>query len=163
MEWRHTFSPAKKKFKSAPSVGKLMLTLFWFMNGPILEHHQEKGETDNSVRYSAVLEEELKPAIRSRRRGLVSKGFLLLHDNARPHSAAATVTTIHPPYSSHLAAPDYHVFGTLKKALRGRRLHSDDEAKETVHFWLRQQFSFPTGIQKLVERCKIALQRTATA
>jgi hypothetical protein len=32
--------------------GKLMLTLFWDMNGQILERYQEKGETVNSMRYS---------------------------------------------------------------------------------------------------------------
>jgi hypothetical protein len=36
MDWQHT-SSAKKKFKSAPSAGKFMLTLFWDMNGPILK------------------------------------------------------------------------------------------------------------------------------
>jgi hypothetical protein len=42
----------------------------------------------------------------------------------------------------------------LKKALSGQRFHSDDEVKETVHFWLRQQAkTFSVGIQKLVERC----------
>jgi hypothetical protein len=92
MEWRHTFSPAKKNCKSAPSAGKLMLTLFWDTNGPIVEQYQEEGERVSSVRYSAMLEEELKAAIRSRRRGLLSKG--VLHDNALPHTAAATVTTI---------------------------------------------------------------------
>jgi hypothetical protein len=89
MEWRHTSSSAKEKSKSAPSVRKLMLTLFWDMNGPILERYQEKGETVNGVRYSAM-----QPAIRSRRRVLLSGGVLFLHGNARPHIAAATVTTI---------------------------------------------------------------------
>jgi hypothetical protein len=37
MEWRHILS-YQEKFKSAPSAEKLMLTLFWDMNGPILEH-----------------------------------------------------------------------------------------------------------------------------
>jgi histone-lysine N-methyltransferase SETMAR len=68
MEWRHASSPAKEKFKSAPYAGKVMVTLFWDMNGPVLEYYQEKGETVNSIRYSAVLEEKLKPAYRSRRR-----------------------------------------------------------------------------------------------
>jgi hypothetical protein len=31
-------SLVKRKFKSAPSAGKRMLTLFWDMNGPVLEH-----------------------------------------------------------------------------------------------------------------------------
>jgi hypothetical protein len=49
----------------APAARKLMLTLFWDMNGPNLEHYQEKGETVSSVRYSTMLEEKLKPAIHS--------------------------------------------------------------------------------------------------
>jgi hypothetical protein len=89
----HILSCQEKVFKSAPSAGKLMLTLFWDMSGPILEHHQEKGETINSVRYGAMLEKKLEPAIRSLLRVLLSKGALL-HDNARPHTAAATVATI---------------------------------------------------------------------
>jgi hypothetical protein len=68
-----------------------------------------------------MLEENLKPAIRIHRRGLLSKD-VLLHDNVQPHTAAATVTTSqklkfetinYPPYSSDLAPSDYHVFGTL--------------------------------------------------
>jgi hypothetical protein len=94
MEWRHTSSPAKKKLKWTPSAGKLMLTLFWDINGQILELCQKKGETVNSVRYRTMLEEKLKPAIHSRHLLLLSKGVLLLHDNARPRTAAATVTTI---------------------------------------------------------------------
>jgi hypothetical protein len=105
-EWPYTSSPAKKKFKLAPTAGTLMLTLFWDMNGPILKHYQEKEETVNSVRYSTTLEEKLKPAIRSCHRTLLPKGVLLLHDNARQLIAAGTVTTIqklkfetinHPP------------------------------------------------------------------
>ncbi|KFM61634.1 hypothetical protein X975_19452, partial [Stegodyphus mimosarum] len=34
-----------------------------------------------------MLNVKLKPAIRSKRRGLLSKGVVLLHDNARPHTA----------------------------------------------------------------------------
>jgi hypothetical protein len=62
--------------------GKLILILFWDMNRPILERYMEKGKTVNSVRYSTMLEE--KP---------MSKG-VLLHGNAQPHAATATVTTI---------------------------------------------------------------------
>jgi len=38
MEWKHPGSPVKKKFKSQPSAGKVMLTIFWDSQGVILEH-----------------------------------------------------------------------------------------------------------------------------
>jgi len=68
----------------------------------------------------------LKPAIRSKRRGKLSKEILLLHDNARPHTAAHTLETLkqlkweamgHPAYSPNLVPSDIHLFGPLKNAL----------------------------------------------
>jgi hypothetical protein len=171
----HILSCQKKKFKSALSAGKLMLTLFWDMNGPILKHYQEKGETFNSVRYSTMLEENLKPAVRScHRRGLLSKGVPLLHDNARPHTAAATVNTTqkvkfeimnHPSYSPDHAPSNCHVFGMLKEALNGQRFHSDIEVKDTVHFWLQQQPKtfFLLEYRSLLEDVKSTLQKMVTA
>lgn len=60
------------------------------MKGPTLEHYQEKEQTVNCATYSAVLTDKLKPAIRNKRRGLLSKTALLHHDNACP---CVTVTT----------------------------------------------------------------------
>ena len=91
------------------------------------------------------------------------KKVLLHHDNARPHTAAATVETVqqlgfellqHPPYSPDLAPNDYHIFSPLKEALRVRRFASNEEVKEAVHTWLQEQPKsiFSAGIQKLVER-----------
>jgi hypothetical protein len=63
------------------------------MNVTILEHYQEKVK---NVRNTTILEERLKPAIssRRRRRRLLAKGTLLIQNSARPHTAAAKVTTI---------------------------------------------------------------------
>ena len=36
MEWHHTTSPTRKKFKSSPSVGKVMASVFWDEKGVIL-------------------------------------------------------------------------------------------------------------------------------
>jgi histone-lysine N-methyltransferase SETMAR len=117
------------------------MVTFWDMNGPVLKHCQEKGETVNSVRYSTMLEEKLKPAVGSHHRGLLSKGVLPLHDNARPHTIQKLKfeSISHPPYSPDLTPSDYCVFGTLKEALQGRRFHSNDEMKEMVLFWLQKQ------------------------
>ena len=112
------------------------------LTGTILEHYQETDSKINSARYSEMLIDRLDPEIRSKRRGQLSKGTVLLHDNARLHTADYTVETLqklkfevlaHPPYSPDLAPSDYHLFGPLKKALRGRRFTSDQELKEAVH------------------------------
>ena len=95
MEWKHPASPAKK-FKTQPSAGKVMLTVFWNSKGPILEDYLEKGRTINSARYSDLLANNLKPAVRTKGRGLLSKKVLLLHDNACPHTASQTVETLNP-------------------------------------------------------------------
>ena len=60
----------------------------------------------------------------------------------------------HPPYRPDLAPSDYHLFGPLKEALRGRRFTSDQEAKEAVPAWLTAQPKtfFSEDIRKLVQR-----------
>jgi len=93
MQWKHPSSPSSKKFKSQPSAGKLLLTVFWDSQGPILEHYMEKDVTVRSVNYYNMLRNELRPAIRSKRRGSLTQGVLLLHDNARPHMAQLTINT----------------------------------------------------------------------
>jgi hypothetical protein len=57
------------------------------MRGSILTKFQAYGETVNSAKFSALLQDQLNPAIRHKRWGLLSKGVLLLHDNARLHMA----------------------------------------------------------------------------
>ena len=109
-----------------------------------------------------MLQRELKPAIRSKRRGKLSKEILLLY-NAHPHTAAHTLETLkqlkweameHPAYSPDLAPSDFHLFGPFKEALRGRQFSRDDDVKAAVHQWLRAQPKtfFSDGIKKLVGR-----------
>ena len=50
MQWKHPQSPCKKKFKTQPFTAKLMLTVFWDSQGPILEHYQERRTTIDSAR-----------------------------------------------------------------------------------------------------------------
>jgi len=132
---------ANKKFKTQASPGKVMLTIIWDVNGPILVHFQEKSQTVTSAQYSDMLVNELKPAIRSKRRGLLSKRVLLLHDNARPHTAKHTVDTLramkfevlkHPPYSPDLAPSDFHLFGPMKEHLWGQKFADYNEVMEAV-------------------------------
>ena len=69
-EWRHPSSPKPKKFRTQPSAGKVMLTLFWDERGVILEHYMPRGNTVTSATYTELLRNHLRPAIKSKRRGL---------------------------------------------------------------------------------------------
>ena len=117
-----------------------------------------------------MLIDRLKPEIRSKRRGQLSKSTVLLHDNARPHTAAHTVETLQKqkfellaqlPYSPDLAPSDYHLFGPLKAALRGRRFTSDQELNEAAHACLAAQPKtfFSDGIKKPVQRWKKCIEK----
>jgi hypothetical protein len=62
-------------------------------------------------------------SIQNKRRGMLTKGVVLLHDNARPHIAARTNASTklfnweifdHPPYSPDLVPSDYHLFTKMK-------------------------------------------------
>ena len=131
MKWKHPQYPSKKKFKPQPFAGTLMLAMFWDSRGPVLGQYQERDTTINSARHSEMLTDRLKPSIwKGKRRGLRSKGVVLLLDNARPLTAAHTAETLrklkfgemaHPPYSPDFAPSDYCLFGPLKEALRGCR------------------------------------------
>ncbi|UYV82168.1 hypothetical protein LAZ67_21001210 [Cordylochernes scorpioides] len=52
------------------------------------------GQTIYSIVYSELLEKNLKPNIRSKRRWFLNKGVCLQHDNARLHFANLTIETI---------------------------------------------------------------------
>ena len=117
----------------------------------------------NKCQLLNMLRNELRPAIRSKRRERLTQGVLLLHDNARPHTAHPTINTIrqlnwevleHTAYSPDLAPSDFRLFGPLKNALRDRRFAADDEVEEAVHNWLRSQPQtfFSNGIKKLTDR-----------
>jgi histone-lysine N-methyltransferase SETMAR len=136
-KWRHS-SPKSKKFCTQPSAGKVMLTLFWAERGEILEHYMPRGNTVNSATYADLLKNHLRPAIKSKGRGLLSTGVLLQHDNARPHAVRSTVAIIqqlsfeclpHPPYSPDLAPSDFYVFGPLKGAMGGKSFRSDESRR----------------------------------
>ena len=96
-------------------------------------------------------------------RGMLTKGVVLLHDNARPHTAARTNALIklfnweifdHPLYSPNLAPSDYHLFTKMKVWLATQRFHTNDQLMDGVNNWLRNLAApfFDEGLHKLVSR-----------
>ena len=162
MQWRHVISPPPRKFKAVPSMKKIMATVFWDASGVLLVDILPDGQTINADRYIETLK-KLKRAIRRKRPALSDDQVLLLHDNARPHTAHRTQAAIdklqwtvlpHPPYSPDLAPSDYHLFGKLKEFLRGNHYASIDDVRNAVNDWIKQTPTnfFKDGIFKLVPR-----------
>jgi histone-lysine N-methyltransferase SETMAR len=169
-QWKHPSSLIAKKFKMQQLAGKLMLTTFWDSQGPILETYLERGTTGTSTTYCDMLQRGLKPAIHCKRRGKLSKGVLLLHDNACLHTVTCTLETLrklkqkvmeHPAHSPHLAPSDLHLFVSLKEAVGGRRCRCHKDVKNAVHQWLCAQPKtlYYYGIQILVGHWEICVEK----
>ncbi|GFY15240.1 mariner Mos1 transposase [Trichonephila clavipes] len=93
---------------------------------------------------------------------MLSGEVIILHDNAPPHVAVACQILLrqfhweileHPAYSSDLSPREYHIFGPLQKALKGRRFASDYEVQNAVENWLHYQHQnfFTQGTHPVVD------------
>ena len=161
MDWRHTSSPTKMKFKQTTSTRKITCTVFWYRKGVLLVDFLPQGSTINAGVCCDTLQ-KLCCAIQNERRGMLSQGVVMIYDNACPHTAAAMqnlITTFgweqfdHSPYSPDLAPSDFHLFLHLKSFLAGRRFHDDSEVKEAITTCFASQAAslYDEGIQKLVQ------------
>ena len=105
------------------STGKIMMTIFWDNQDIVLINYLSHGNTIND-QYYASLTNRLRSAVLEKRRGKLSHGVLLLHDNAPVHKsniAQAAIRRVsftelnHPLYSPNIAPSDYYLFSNLKK------------------------------------------------
>ncbi|UYV75552.1 hypothetical protein LAZ67_13000588 [Cordylochernes scorpioides] len=110
----------------------------------------------NSDLYCDILVNKLKPGIRNKRRGKLSKGVIFLHDNARPHTSCKTVSII---IKLDLAPSDYFLFGLLKE-LKGKRFDSDEDVQKVVQefFHTLPKSAYKEGIYKLPERWRRCIE-----
>jgi histone-lysine N-methyltransferase SETMAR len=99
-----------------------------------------KGQTINAASYCATLK-RLQCTIQNRWQGQPSTGVVLLHNNARQHTAASTRVLLadfawdvffHLPYSLDLAPSDFHLFTHLKQFLADTLMGSNEEVKKMV-------------------------------
>ena len=82
-----------------------MCTVFWDRKGILLVDFLSQGSTINAGDYCNTLQ-KLHRAIQNKQHGMLSWGVVMIHDNARPHTAATMqnlITTFgweqfnHPP------------------------------------------------------------------
>jgi hypothetical protein len=100
---------------------------------------------------------KLSSAIQNKRRGMLTCGVVLLHDNAHLHTATHNQAlmehlnwgvTDYLPHNADLAPSEYHLFIYLKNWLQSQ-CFSINEMMEGVKMWLYPQVVsfFDTGTQ----------------
>ena len=108
-----------------------MLTCFFDENGPLMLEWLETGGTVNANRFCDTLR-KLKTAIKNRRCGLLSKGVILLQDNACPHVAKVCEDLMqhfrwevlhHPPLQPRPVALRFPCVRATKKSTEGTPVH----------------------------------------
>ena len=121
-----------------------MATVFWAAKGVIMLDFLPKRSTIIGVYYANLLD-QLRTAIREKRRGKLSKGVLLQQDNARVHTCKVTMDAVerngyelipHPAYSRNLTSSDFFLFPNLKKDNGERHFRSDEEVVMAVEEWV---------------------------
>ena len=172
-KWVYLSNPHKKKQwlspgqkaiptpKREPDCDKLMLCVWWDMKGIIHYELLEDGQKVNRFVYSEQLRRLNQKIIENRPwNGNGNRKVLLLHDNAKPHTAILTRDTIfelgwevmpHPAYSPDLAPSDYHLFRSLEHFLRDK-YYQDYESVQNdldLFFQSKSQSFYRDGIRKL--------------
>ena len=141
-QWVGPGSPRLPRFKTQPSAGKVMATVFWDAKGVIMLDFLPKRSTITGVYYENLLD-QLRTTIHEKRRGKLSKDVLLQQDNTRVHTCIAMYVVErngyelipHPAYSPDLAPSDFFLFPNLKKDIRGLHFRSDEEVVTAVEEW----------------------------
>ena len=139
-----------------------MESVFWDRKGILLIDFMPPGSTINAAVYCDTLT-QLQRTIQTKRRGKLSRGVCVLHNNVGPHFSHVTTALLekfkwdildHPPYSPDLAPSDFHLFLHLKKHVAGKKLDNNDEVQEEVMTWFKGQAAdfYDSGIQTLVPR-----------
>ena len=144
-QWVGPGFPRLKKFKTQPSAGKVMATVFWDTKGVIMLDFLPKRSTITGVYYENLLD-QLRTAIRKKRYSKLSKGVLLQHDNAIVHTCKVAMAAVerngyklippHSAYSPDLASSEFFLFPNLKKDIRGCHFLSDEEVMTAVEEWV---------------------------
>ena len=162
-QWLDKDEPAGHIPKPDLHPAKVLITVWWTMRGVVHYEFLPIGQTINADKYCQEIDlvhqslSILHPALVNR------KGPVLLHGNARPHTAKPTQEKLasvgyevlpHPPYSPDLSPTDYHLFKHLDVFVRDKQYKTRETLENDVAHYLASRDSsfFAKGINDLVKR-----------
>ncbi len=124
-----------------------MLTIFWDTEGVLQAEYLPSNWSVNKETYCETLF-KLWAAIKRKQLGKLSRGIVLIHDNAYPQIAALTRSFIqdfvwdvfpHPAHSSNLASSDFHTLPGLNLDLTGKKHPTIASSKKSINRFIRKQ------------------------
>lgn len=162
MEWHPRGEQASEVPRKQIATKKVMASVFWDVKGIIMVEFLPKNTTVTGNYYADQMR-RLREAIKEKRRGLLARNVLLLHDNVPSHKSIVAQRAIkecgfeqlhHPPYSPDLAPSDYFLFPNTKKYLKGKRYESEEEIEADIfNVWEEKDEKwFSAGIKALKHR-----------
>ena len=139
-----------------------MASVFWDSQGVNMIDYLEQGRTIHGAYYAAE-PRQLRQEIARKGRGKLTRGVLLLQDNAPAHTSQVAMTAAtkcgfevlpHPPYSPDMAPSDFYLFQKLKSNLRGTQFGSNEGVIAAVNEYLEDQEKdfYLEGISQLEQR-----------
>lgn len=141
MQWRSKEEPRPTKILRPRSQKKTMLILFFDSSGVILADFYDDGMVTRDVYIESL--RRMREAMRKKRPALWGPphSFILLHDNASPHTANDTEDFLelveqpvweHPPYSPDLSPCDFWAFPMLKEQIHGHKFQNLEDVQTAV-------------------------------
>jgi hypothetical protein len=121
-----------------------MLTIFFDINTLLMSVFKDPDITINAHSYCGTLQ-DLYTTIKRKHPSTFIRGVI---SNTHPHVAHTTQGMLcsehwkvldHHPYSLNLLPYDFHVFGPLKKVLKGHKFRSNEQVKAPEMQWFQKQ------------------------
>jgi histone-lysine N-methyltransferase SETMAR len=159
-QWLDRGEAAKSCPKRKLSQKKLLVSVWWTCAGIVHYSFLRPGLTITAEVYCKELQTMMDKLAVKQPRLVNCSSPLLLHDNARPHTAQKTVTKLlelrleslrHPPYSPDLAPTDFHFFRNLDNFIQEKIFRSEDAVKNAFKEFIdsRPQDFYRRGINEL--------------
>ena len=140
-QWSKSPSEVRRNVNRTVKSQKVMVTIFWSVNGFHVIEVLPEGHTFDSE-YFISLVKMLKKRIFPPKSKRWSKKIYLHLDNAPVHRSRATTTTAqkigfcmlrHPPYSPDIAPSDFFLFGYIKEKLKNCHYGSTDRLMTAIY------------------------------
>ena len=159
-QWVRPVSPRPKKFKTQPSAGKVMATVFWDTKGVIMLDILSKRSTITGVYYANLLDQLSSQSVKNAE--INSLKAFCCNRTTRESTLAVAMDAIerngyelipHPAYSPDLAPSGFFLFQNLKD-IRGLPFRSDEELMTAVEEWVngKDPDFFSSGLMALEHR-----------